>query len=1140
MADAADSWVAGADDWPKHPYKGLDYFTIGERALYAGRDEEISECTSFLTTQSKSLFILYGSTGCGKSSFIRAGLIPSVEGREFRHRFLSRFEPKSCEHTPNFIRCTNHPMKQLATAVHDFAKAPPVVRTITKRQTDLSEVYEQYETKEDFITCCSNPNELLERLKILERKVPGTLIIIIDQAEEVITLTEKSDPRRQQFFDFMARAVTELKAIKFLCALRSDYLGVFEDEIGQEEILASRRARFGLDKMTESQVRAAILRPTNKGDARHGHPPYNFAFEEGVVETLVHDLFEMGSRDSVLAALQIVCADLFRRGRHKHRNNSATAGEFFQITEKDYSSGKGTSGRIDKYISNAIRGAFSEAGIEREFPGEEELWRHALLQCLVQAHADGRATTSQVPIGDLLAELQTSALPPDQRKAAIELLMRRDGWFLLREVVSAEGANDAKVALAHDVIALGLSIWGKSYTARKEEREKAKTEWLAAKRRVRRSAIVANMIYSVILTILFVAGGTYYSEDWVQKKELRQTLIMTGAEGAAKVGHVQTALTALGRLDTESPGPLDWNFERLSAIYRHLFRPSEVDFERDFERRKKELRAWIHSALPKKSIRLKKDIYFMGADEAIRKKGENQIEITGIFYDEAQQNISHHFSGKSTVKIEGVYTLGSNYLFIMDDGAMVIVPDRGQGSSAITITRDHHAEFVRESLGLDGSSKGEWKVELQDYSAEYNQSHIRVEARYSLTAADDETIGQSIEIVSFLSHLLSDSAAVSPEKFFREKHAVNLIRVQPRSELAFATDGGFSEIYDDHVVQFFFSDERLSVFVVPNRRPNEGAFDSLNEQNIEDDERHDFQVWAAGEIAGKLITEYIFTDTERMSGHFYRTDGITAEGEVVILSEPIPRSYEAFSNVDKRPFQLRNLLRNCAGRESHGGDKPESSDDDKCITTRVYRNVGPSGPVVPLIGPVHQSRENGEDDIALVHPGAKNDDEMILPFATADESRARLTSLLNDARWFDVVAGPLDLVNSGRRDWFVLLEGANDFQLWRLSQSGTATHERSYLKPTHYGDVLDLYVEAETTELAVTFSDPQSDEERQGVYWGPRSQTEPTTKELCKRAHGFAHEYSKDSWQRFLSIEVVAPKDGACKESEVEEEQAND
>src|SRR5271165_2283674 len=61
----------------QNPYPGLRPFEIQESALFFGRDQQIAELMTRL--QRSRLVAVLGVSGSGKSSLVRAGLIPALQ-----------------------------------------------------------------------------------------------------------------------------------------------------------------------------------------------------------------------------------------------------------------------------------------------------------------------------------------------------------------------------------------------------------------------------------------------------------------------------------------------------------------------------------------------------------------------------------------------------------------------------------------------------------------------------------------------------------------------------------------------------------------------------------------------------------------------------------------------------------------------------------------------------------------------------------------------------------------------------------------------------------------------------------------------------------------------------------------------------
>ena len=116
------------------PYKGLTYYSTADAEIFAARDDDvyrIAECLGQLDTR---ILILHGRTGCGKSSFLRAGLIPFLERPEHGFGFLRESLGDDSAFGSGrvlFLRAGRDPVLKLALAVYTFGARRISVRTPT-------------------------------------------------------------------------------------------------------------------------------------------------------------------------------------------------------------------------------------------------------------------------------------------------------------------------------------------------------------------------------------------------------------------------------------------------------------------------------------------------------------------------------------------------------------------------------------------------------------------------------------------------------------------------------------------------------------------------------------------------------------------------------------------------------------------------------------------------------------------------------------------------------------------------------------------------------------------------------------------------------------------------------------------------
>src|SRR4051794_28215566 len=93
-------------DLPTQPYPGLRPFNQNEWAIFFGRESMIDEVIRLLADH--HLVVIHGASGCGKSSLVRAGVLPwlsldhAASGMSWR---------------TGIARPTGGPLRNLATAI---------------------------------------------------------------------------------------------------------------------------------------------------------------------------------------------------------------------------------------------------------------------------------------------------------------------------------------------------------------------------------------------------------------------------------------------------------------------------------------------------------------------------------------------------------------------------------------------------------------------------------------------------------------------------------------------------------------------------------------------------------------------------------------------------------------------------------------------------------------------------------------------------------------------------------------------------------------------------------------------------------------------------------------------------------------
>lgn len=457
--------------WPDKPYKGLSYFEPDDALLFTGREQDVIECADLLARSETRLLFLHGATGCGKSSFLRAGLIPFLEHDDLGFGFLKN--DINGDLTSIFVRATGKPLVELAKKVCDFAKSEKGGRA-EYYWLNLPEIMAQYGSETEFIDkVSSDPDLLIQVLGEIAIRLPQTMVLIIDQGEEVITLKPNRDddlPLRR-FFQFIELFSETSYDLKLLIALRTEYYGRFVGKMPRSKA-TSLTAQYFLDELTKDQIVSAIERPT-------AFKRYGFTFEKGLPEKIATDLLSKKLTGGILPVMQIVCKTLYQNVRSQIGESLPSDAKPVEITEASYRA----LGSIEDQIDTSLTANFAkwcrENSItsEIEIDKETERWKDVLSN-LAGSQSDGTVTTDVVT-GEMLKQWTIKKKCKLDFVKTIEHLVG-PSVRILREVEFFDTQSETVVrySLGHDAIGLALYRW-------KVGRQEVEGVILKARRRLR-------------------------------------------------------------------------------------------------------------------------------------------------------------------------------------------------------------------------------------------------------------------------------------------------------------------------------------------------------------------------------------------------------------------------------------------------------------------------------------------------------------------------------------------------------------------------------------------------------------------------------------------------------------------------------
>jgi WD40 repeat protein len=474
---------------PEKPYRSLRYYTRAERALFAGRDGDVARFGRILDDAGTRLLVLHGESGCGKSSFLHAGVIPFLEEECHGFRFLR--DRKASEVEPVLlVRATGDLPAQLAQALCGFCARPFVGRTPTGKalKVDLAGILAR------LLGAPVEPGRLRERLAAepaflgralaaLDVDLPFTVVLVIDQCEEVFTLNWRAEdrPRRDLSLELLRQTLAVSGAFKLIVALRTEYYGRLVDRLrrGVHEAVGVRE--YLLTDFDEERLTEAIRRPTSTTKVLYSSEvpfeKYGFRYAEGVAEQIARQVvgYTRNRQDSVLPLAQVICSQLYELVRERPEK---------VIQSEDVRRIGGVQGGMRKHVEALLPRLFPAVADRRAF--------QRLLAGLYRRQPDGTLTTDLLPSEDAARRWAGSRWARRMPFEAMVNVASEGDWRLLRvSMVRGEGGERQYLSLGHDALAKVADEW-----AKEQERWRWLLKWFSA-------AAVMTVVAAVLLFLAY-------------------------------------------------------------------------------------------------------------------------------------------------------------------------------------------------------------------------------------------------------------------------------------------------------------------------------------------------------------------------------------------------------------------------------------------------------------------------------------------------------------------------------------------------------------------------------------------------------------------------------------------------------------
>jgi len=228
--DAALGIRTGCDEpvRGRAPYVGMAAFQVADSAWFFGRDRLVAELVA--RVEQRRFVGVFGPSGSGKSSLLRAGLIPALAERP-----VAVFTPG----TQPLDECAVH----LARLTGGSA-----VSVCAELAADPANLH------------------LLVRQAMAERPADEDLILIVDQFEEIFTLCSDHEQRRWFIEAMVAAAAATNSQTRVVVGVRADFYGHCAHHANLVDAL--RDAQVMVGPMSPDQLRQAITGPAARAGCR--------------------------------------------------------------------------------------------------------------------------------------------------------------------------------------------------------------------------------------------------------------------------------------------------------------------------------------------------------------------------------------------------------------------------------------------------------------------------------------------------------------------------------------------------------------------------------------------------------------------------------------------------------------------------------------------------------------------------------------------------------------------------------------------------------------------------------------------------------------------------------------------------------
>lgn len=418
----------------KRPYIGLRPFERTETDIFFGRETHTDELIDRLGAS--HFLAVVGTSGCGKSSLVKTGLIAGLEAgylaKAGTHWHIVEMRP------------SNQPFKALADGL--LFKKLTLEKKLPQHYSDLLRLHYTTETLQQTLEQGSlSLHELLAQHPLPNN---AQLLIVCDQFEEIFRYFQQGSSAEARNFVSLLLAsskpypvsTTQLSdSVYVVITMRSDFLGDCAQFAGLAE--AINQGLYLTPRLNAQQLRAAIEEPS-------------FVFEGEIEPALITQLLEDAQNNQdQLPLLQHVLMCLWDLASNK----TAT------LTLADYKA----IGGLSNALSNHADKVYDQLNNEDKQQNKKQRIAELLFRSLTERGDTQRDTRRPTPLAEII-ELTASSF--DEVVAVIDAFRQTDCCFLMPPI-NVTLTIDSIIDISHESL---IRQWQKLKDWTQDEAERAK------------------------------------------------------------------------------------------------------------------------------------------------------------------------------------------------------------------------------------------------------------------------------------------------------------------------------------------------------------------------------------------------------------------------------------------------------------------------------------------------------------------------------------------------------------------------------------------------------------------------------------------------------------------------------------------